>query len=323
MLLTGKAFQPTWMFSKRPRCGEHQTGKMFPNSKGVSEPGTASLRDASTSKNHPRAITFTTLRLFSVEDQGHNKHMRPWLFRAALLLALLTTPLWAQRGGGGHGGMGGGGHVSGGFSGGAHGATGYSAARGGSAYAYHGSGPNGWAGNGGRGYAWRGNGWYGGRYPYRPWGWGYGWGGYPYWGWGVGWGFYPGWGWYGDSGGYESNAYVDQYPPDAYAPTYPSVVYLAPDGSVSTQPPPPTDQRQSTPTAPASPKMTEVPDGAVLVYRDGHTETVENYAIVGKTVWVFTESRARKIPLSTLDIPATQRDNQDRGSDFVVPSSSQ
>ena len=267
------------------------------------------------------------LRLFSSTGEGHNKAMRPWLRSAALFLALLTAPLWAQRGGGGHGGMGGGGHVSGGFSGGAHGATGYSAPRGGSAYAYHGTGPNGWAGNGGRGSGWRGNGWhgngwYGGRYPYRPWGWGYGWGGYPYWGWGVGWGFYPGWGWYGDSGGYESNAYVDQYPPDAYAPTYPSVVYLAPDGSVSAQSPPPVDQQQSARTS-TPPKMTEVPDGTVLVYRDGHSETVENYAIVGKTVWVFTESRARKIPLSALDIPATERDNQNRGSDFVVPSSSQ
>ena len=66
--------------------------------------------------------------------------------------------------------------------------------------------------------------------------------------------------------------------------------------------------------------MTEIPNNTVLVYRDGHTETVENYAIVGKTVWVFTEARARRIPLSTLDIPATQRDNQGRGNDFVVPA---
>jgi hypothetical protein len=69
----------------------------------------------------------------------------------------------------------------------------------------------------------------------------------------------------------------------------------------------------------ASPKMTEVHYETVLVYRDGRTETVGNYAIVGKTVWVFNESRARKIPLSDLDVPATKRDNQDRGNDFVVP----
>jgi len=33
---------------------------------------------------------------------------------------------------------------------------------------------------------------------------------------------------------------------------------------------------------------------------------VENYAIAGQTLWVFTEQRARKIPLADLDIPATQ-----------------
>lgn len=58
----------------------------------------------------------------------------------------------------------------------------------------------------------------------------------------------------------------------------------------------------------------------VLVYRDGHAEEVQNYAIVGKTIWIFNEARARKIPLSELDLPATRRDNEDRGIDFVIPN---
>ena len=59
----------------------------------------------------------------------------------------------------------------------------------------------------------------------------------------------------------------------------------------------------------------------VLIYRDGHTEEVENYAIVGKTIWVFNESRAKKIPLTDLNLDATKRDNDDRGIEFVVPTS--
>jgi hypothetical protein len=69
----------------------------------------------------------------------------------------------------------------------------------------------------------------------------------------------------------------------------------------------------------SSPKVNDVHYETVLVYRDGHTENVGNYAVVGNTLWIFNESRARKIPLANLDIPATKRDNQDRGNDFVVP----
>ncbi len=58
----------------------------------------------------------------------------------------------------------------------------------------------------------------------------------------------------------------------------------------------------------------------VIVFRDKHTEEVQNYAIVGETLWIFTEARARKIPLSDLDIPATQKANDDRGIDFELPN---
>ena len=68
-------------------------------------------------------------------------------------------------------------------------------------------------------------------------------------------------------------------------------------------------------------KMTEIHANTVLIYRDGRAEEVENYAIVGKTIWVFNEARAKKIPLADLDLPATKRDNEDRGIEFVVPDS--
>jgi len=56
--------------------------------------------------------------------------------------------------------------------------------------------------------------------------------------------------------------------------------------------------------------MTEIHAETVLIYRDGHAEEVEDYAIVGKTIWVFNEARAKKIPLADLDLPATKRDNE-------------
>lgn len=57
----------------------------------------------------------------------------------------------------------------------------------------------------------------------------------------------------------------------------------------------------------------------LLVFRDKHTQEVQNYAIVGGTVWIFSEQRATKLPLSWLDIEATTKANDDRGVDFQVP----
>jgi hypothetical protein len=58
----------------------------------------------------------------------------------------------------------------------------------------------------------------------------------------------------------------------------------------------------------------------VLVFKDGHQVEVENYAIVGSTLYDLTDGRRRKIPLSDLDIDATTKQNGDRGIDFQVPS---
>lgn len=57
----------------------------------------------------------------------------------------------------------------------------------------------------------------------------------------------------------------------------------------------------------------------VLVFRDHHSEEIQNFAIVGETLWVFTEQRARKIPIATLDVPATTKANDSRGIDFRLP----
>ena len=58
----------------------------------------------------------------------------------------------------------------------------------------------------------------------------------------------------------------------------------------------------------------------ILVFRDRHTQEVNNYAIVGQTLWLFNEQRARKIPLSELDVPATTARNDERGIEFRLPA---
>ncbi len=225
--------------------------------------------------------------------------------------------------------MGGGGHMTGGargFSGGGY--------HGGYAGGYRGyggvvarGGYGGYVGYGhGYGYGGYGRGWYG--YPYRGWGYGYGRWGYPWWGWGVGLAWYPGWGW---GWGWDDSSYdsYNSYPADNYAstytaPQYPSYVYVTPpDYSENDQTQDQISQLQSEVNELKAQQSQGKGTGldTTLVFRDGHRETVQNYAIVGKTLWVFNETRAKKVPLSELDLSATKRDNEDRGVEFNIPSS--
>lgn len=71
------------------------------------------------------------------------------------------------------------------------------------------------------------------------------------------------------------------------------------------------------------PAKPENHEPTVLIFNDKHTQEVQNYAIVGETLWVFTELRAMKIPLSSIDIDATIKANDVRGLPFVVPELSQ
>lgn len=57
----------------------------------------------------------------------------------------------------------------------------------------------------------------------------------------------------------------------------------------------------------------------VLIFKDGQEMEVSNFAIMGDYVFVFTGNR-RKIPLSELDLGATQKANEDRGTEFNVPT---
>ena len=77
--------------------------------------------------------------------------------------------------------------------------------------------------------------------------------------------------------------------------------------------------REAAPPRPQAESKSEPSTPTLLVFRDKHTQEVQNYAVVGGTLWIFNEQRATKLPLSWLDIEATTRANEDRGVDFRVP----
>ena len=72
---------------------------------------------------------------------------------------------------------------------------------------------------------------------------------------------------------------------------------------------------------PQQPQPVQAP--TVLVFKDGHKLEVGNYAIVGTTLFDLTAGHPRKIALADLDLEATQKQNDDRGVVFQVPTSMQ
>lgn len=56
-----------------------------------------------------------------------------------------------------------------------------------------------------------------------------------------------------------------------------------------------------------------------LVFKDGRTIDAPNYAIVGNTLRVLNDQRAKKIPLSELDLEKTKQVNEQHGVEFTGP----
>jgi hypothetical protein len=242
---------------------------------------------------------------------------RPLLI-AAFVLLLPAVPLLAQHGGGGHAG-GGGGHAGfaghSGFSGGGHAIGGVrsgSFAGRSSAFArgsFSGIGRN----RSGVGLRLRSYGYGGcaGRY-----GCGYGaWGYYPYLGGGVD----PYWWWNDDS-----NAGADQGAPYGYDNGLANEMQ---DQGIPTRPAPDASNddyyARSAPPTPPQQESAQAVSATVLVFRDQHQQEVQNYAIVGPMLWSFTSQRTQKIPLSDLDLAATQKANDERGVDFHLPTANE
>ncbi len=64
-------------------------------------------------------------------------------------------------------------------------------------------------------------------------------------------------------------------------------------------------------------------DPTILVFKDGHQLEIENYAVISQTLYDLTPGHRRKIALAELDLPATEKLNDDRGVVFELPSSAQ
>lgn len=62
------------------------------------------------------------------------------------------------------------------------------------------------------------------------------------------------------------------------------------------------------------------PDPTVLVFKDGHQLEIGNYAIVNQTLYDLTPGHPHRVALADLDLPATQKLNDDQGITFDLPS---
>jgi len=263
--------------------------------------------------------------------------MRSVLSMAACVIALGMAPVWAQHGGGhasagGHGF--GGGHASGGVhaSGGGH--AGFGGHSGGGGPIFSGSHPGAGSGahppfhsstnrsslnrslssrnfNRSRGPH---------RGPHRGpgirirtrdfrnncWWFGCSWGyPYPY----LGGGIDPYWWWNSGSSDDQDQQYGSGASNDMNAQNYDQGTDDQGDQDVyARSAPPPRDEERA-----------EAAPPTVLVFRDQHKVEVQNYAIVGQTLWNFAPQHTQKIPLSDLDLPATSKANDERGVDFRVP----
>jgi hypothetical protein len=107
--------------------------------------------------------------------------------------------------------------------------------------------------------------------------------------------------------------------PNDYAPQVARANVPKPDPR---QPDPPADPAPD-PVVAAAPPRPEAPvanqPATILIFRDGHKQEVGNYAIVGNSLFDLTPGRRQKIALDDLDLPATQKANDDLGIDFKLP----
>jgi hypothetical protein len=72
----------------------------------------------------------------------------------------------------------------------------------------------------------------------------------------------------------------------------------------------------------AEPEPQEDVPATLLVFKDGHQVEVHNYAIIGSTLWDLSDHLTKKISLADLDLAATTKVNDERGTPFKLPKKS-
>lgn len=96
--------------------------------------------------------------------------------------------------------------------------------------------------------------------------------------------------------------------------------------ATTTQPAEPQPQRETprpaTPApGPAFAVSKENGTPTIFVFKDGNRTEAHNFAIVGGTLWVYTDEEAKKYAVSYIDVPATTAANAARGNKFQMPES--
>lgn len=82
----------------------------------------------------------------------------------------------------------------------------------------------------------------------------------------------------------------------------------------------PRPRAQSEDADPA-PELPQIP--TLLIFKDGRKVELENYAIVGDTLFDLTPGHTRKVAVADLDLDLTRKQNDDRGVSFQLPPPSQ
>jgi len=248
------------------------------------------------------------------------------LITVAAFALLFTVSLWAQRGGGhvggGHAGFGGG-HAGGGFvgrpaggmrgghiSGGMHFGGGFSHGHGFNQGFHHGSsGGSFHHHHGSHGVHVHTFGFHNNCF-----GWNCGLASYPWWGWG----YYDPWVRWEDQDRRFEEDYYRQYAVAAQMnrdSLEEQRLRRQAEADNDQDLYAPAQRRQASPERDPDPIL----PATVLVFHDQHQQEIKNYAIVGQTLWNFTPQRTEKIALASLDLPATEKVNEDRGVTFQVP----
>jgi len=122
---------------------------------------------------------------------------------------------------------------------------------------------------------------------------------------------------------------VEAPPPDEYlggptifdrrgpGPSYPG------NQEAQTVPRPPSVGAPETTAAPQPSSVAPDQPQTLLVFKDGRKLELQNYAIVGDTLYDLSGGRRHRIALSDLDLKTTIRENDDRGIDFMLPANIQ
>jgi hypothetical protein len=139
---------------------------------------------------------------------------------------------------------------------------------------------------------------------------------------------YGGLGYHGQEGYYGQEGYEDGSQSNLQTPTQ-QPGYGSPSDTAQPQPYPYAPQYSEPYASPGQPEAPPYPqasapaeseDAVTLIFKDGRPpEQIHNYALTRTTVYVIRDGRRHDIPVSDLDLAATERANHDAGISFQLP----